>query len=361
MTSSKRKCWIGAASVLASFAFAGLAMAQSQRFMPLSRTTAVARPSVTPRTVAAPTTARPIAAATTINAGHRVRAEKQILVAVRSQDPYLRSNAIEAGAHLPGRAASLIAIGLRDRVAAVRFASLAMMGKLRLRAMSSSARPLLNDQNMSVRAAALFALHMCGHKVDLSPMAGYLGSEDAGVKANAALLMGMMGDRMSRSMVEDQAAKPMSRSTSQERRVLVRLQFAEALVRLGDEKSLDPVRAGAFSQYPEVRVLAVSMLGRLEDRLMEPSLVGMIKKRPVELQLAAADALARMGRYDGLEVVLEASTSNLQAVRAQAAMTLGRFRQPQAVGALVRLLDDQSQQVRVAASAAVLSWGRPTR
>ena len=189
-------------------------------------------------------------------------------------------------------------------------------------------------------------------------MASYLASQDSRVKANAALLMGMTGDPKALLMVREMASQTMSRSTGQERKVLVRLQFAEVMVKLGNESSLDAIRASAFSQFPEVQVFAVTMLGRLQDRDMEAGIVPMLAKKPIELQLAAAEALARMGRYDGLDVLVEACASQQAPVRAQAAAALGRFRQPGAAQALAKLLDDPSGQVRVAAAASVLSWGR---
>jgi len=84
----------------------------------------------------------------------------------------------------------------------------------------------------------------------------------------------------------------------------------------------------------------------------------MLDTPPIELQLAAAEALARMGRPMGIEKVLEATNSETHTVRSQAAMALGYFREPRAVAALVRLLDDTSSQVRVAAAAGIMAQTR---
>jgi HEAT repeat protein len=46
--------------------------------------------------------------------------------------------------------------------------------------------------------------------------------------------------------------------------------------------------------------------------------------------------------------------AELPPVRAQAAKTLGSFHDPRAATALVKLLDDPSEQVRLSAAAAVL-------
>ena len=91
---------------------------------------------------------------------------------------------------------------------------------------------------------------------------------------------------------------------------------------------------------------------------MEAALAGMLDGPPVELQVAAAQALATMDRSRGLNVVLVAAGSPAATVRAQAAMALGSFREPAASDKLARMLDDPDPQVRIAAAAAVLRRAR---
>ena len=281
------------------------------------------------------------------------RALAQLLAAVKSDDRFLRANAIEAASFMPRRAAAMVTLGLKDESPVVRFAALAVLGKLKLTELAPDARRLLSDKDLSVLAAALFALGQCGGEVDLSRMAQLLASPHPGTRANVALLLGMAGDPSAIPLLREAARRPLQQ-TSPQQAAIVRLQIAEAVVKLGDEDALDAIQAGAFSQFGEVRILAVAILGRLRDRQMQPALTGMLSRPPVELQVAAAEALAAMGRYHGLEAVLSASRSSIPTVRGQAAISLARFPQREAGDRLLELLDDREALVRVAAAAAVL-------
>ena len=287
-------------------------------------------------------------------ADRRDKAIEQVLVSARSEDPFLRANAIEAAQSIPQRALPLVQLALDDPNPVVRFAALMTVGQLKLHATIPMARRLLEDDSQSVRAAAIFALYRCDEPVDASPLAAMLASQDASVRGNAAMVLGMMGDASAAPMLLELARVPMRR-VSLVRQAIVRIQVAEAVLKLtDDDKALSALRSGAYSQFDEVRILAVSMLGKLGDRAMLPAIAEMLKDRPIELQLAAAEALARLGRSTGLEVVLEATQSDLATVRSQAALTLGLFDDERIVAALDRLLADPAEPVRLAAAAAIL-------
>jgi len=284
----------------------------------------------------------------------RQKAVDRVLAAARSEDEFLRANAMETAIFLPERAGSLLQIGFEDSSPVVRFAALVTMGKLKLKSLAPGARRLLTDPDKSVQAAAIFALRQCQEQIDSSPMAFLLANPNPGTRANVAMLMGMSGDSTAIPLLKDAALVSM-KNASPQRAIIVRLQIAEAVVKLGDEESIDAIEAKAFSQFGEVRVLAVSMLGHLKDRRIEPMLVDMLAGPPIELQVAAAQALAEMGHQGrSLEVVLKAASSPMATVRAQAAIALGYFRQPDAARKLAILLDDRYPQVRVSAAAAVL-------
>ena len=287
------------------------------------------------------------------------KAIDRVLVALRSEDAFLRANAIEAAAFLPERTESLVRIGLQDQSPVVRFASLATVGRLKLRELVPAAQRLSTDRDASVRAAALFALSQCGQRVDLSPMASLLASAEPTTRANVAMLMGLSGDPSAIPLLKEVARVRLKKANPQ-RAAVIRLQIAEAVVRLGDEESIDAIEAAAFSQFDEVRVLAVLTLGRLQDRQVEPALVGMLRQPPIELQLAAAQALAMMDRRGrGLGMVLQAADSQVTTIRAQAAIVLGYFQDPKAADKLAAMLDDPQAQVRIAAAAAALRRTRP--
>lgn len=82
---------------------------------------------------------------------------------------------------------------------------------------------------------------------------------------------------------------------------------------------------------------------------------------PAEVQIAAAEALARLGNPRGAFIVREHLTSESAAIRAQAALALGELDDPANLGVVRRLMDDPSPLVRVhaAAAAARLTRGAP--
>ena len=168
------------------------------------------------------------------------------------------------------------------------------------------------------------------------------------------MLMGLTQDPAVVPVLVDAANDPMPRSDPLER-AIVRIQIAEALLNLGREESLEAIRGAAYSKDDEVRVLAVLMIGRAGDRAMKGNLINFLSRNPVELRLAAADALARIGSDEGLSVMLECAEHPSATVRMQAAFALGQL-PAQASGAdkLSGLLEDAEPAVRLSAAASIL-------
>jgi HEAT repeat protein len=320
------------------------------------------------------------------------RAIDEVLAAARGDSAELRMNAIEAIQPVPDRALPLAELGLADDNPAVRFAALSTVGKLQLDSLAPRARELAQneDQDPSVRAAAMFAAHQCGLDIDISPLAGLLKSEDPTVRGNVAMLLREMGNPSAIPMLEEVAEDNLPKANPA-RETVVRVQVAEALVELGQEEALDPLRAAMYSSYMEARVLAVTVLGKLGDEKMVPALQEMLDHPPIELQLAAAKALARLGHDRGPEVLMRGARMSEADVgrrakrflaeqnradvgprfkqlvddgslrqrvaanlRAQAAFGLAASGQRQAAEELVSLLDDEVARVRLAAAAAIL-------
>jgi HEAT repeat protein len=269
-------------------------------------------------------------------------------------DPALRSNAIEAMQPLPERARPLVARGLGDQNPGVRFAAVVTAGMLKFRDLNPAIRPLLSDTNTSVQAAALYALYVLGEKVDITPLADMLRGRDPRLRGNVALLLGLLGDKSAISLLRSTASVPMPRASASDNAV-VRIQVAEAVAKLGDDSALDALRAGAFSQFDEVRVLSVTAMGEVGDRRMELALDKMLTNQPIEIQLAAAAALARLGNFKGVEAVKVAALSHQSPVaRAQAAWSLGWFQDDGSLAVLDKLLDDPAKQVQVSAAASLV-------
>lgn len=296
-----------------------------------------------------------------ILADSKPKAIEQILMSSRSADPFLRANAIEAMQPLSQRALPMAQLGLRDEASVVRFASLVTVGKLKVKALAPAVERALQDEAPSVRAAAIYAAKQLGLNANVGQLADMLASSNPGLRGNVVMLLGMMGDSSAIPMIQELTQASIRRATPAER-AIVRLQVAEALVQLGDESSLDALRGAVFrADQDEVRVLAIQIEGRIQDRAMIPALRRMLTvdrdRHPIEVKLAAAEAMARMGQSEGLAIALQGATWQSAPVRAQAAFTLGLIDDPSAAAALAKLLDDPSEQVRLAAAAAILRAG----
>lgn len=281
------------------------------------------------------------------------RALQIVIEAARGEQAALRANAMEAIQWRPERALPLLQMGFEDPNPAVRFVALVTAGQIRTPVARHAAEKLLSDRDDSVKAAAIFALHRINAPVDLNPLAVLISKPDPTVRGNVAMLLGRMGDASAIEMMTELSALPMPRASTV-RQAIVRLQVAEAVVNLGEDKSLDALRAAVYSEFDEVRILAVMMLGRQRDRNMAPALEQLLTITPFELALASAGAIAQMGQFSGLPVALQGAVAPLPTQRAQAAFVLRYFPDPQAAAALVKLLDDPDPAVRLAAAAAVL-------
>jgi len=310
-----------------------------------------------------------------------------LLKASRGNDPFLRANAIEAMRHAPDRVLPVCELGLKDEHPVVRFAALVTIGKLKAASMMRAAEAMTSDPHPSVRIAAYFAANQCGSPINVTPIASALFDTNPDVRANAAMLLGLMGDSSAGQMLAEVAGKAMPQAPNV-KVLLVNSQVAEAQVRLGDRSAIDVLRAGVFSHYPEVRILCVTTLGELGDvPHMEDALFSILNddQEVLELRLATAAALVKQSRpvvvkevLDRMGVVQSAATMGEPAFRAQAAVTLGAierararvrplllpsdpphvaqlFNDPAPTATLIGLLDDADGRVRVAAAAGVLA------
>ena len=328
----------------------------------------------------------------------RERAVQLVLDASRSEDPRERAAAIEAAGAVPGRALPMAQLALSDENAGVRFAALVTIGKLQLVGLGPAALDLANDDNPSVRGAAVFAAQRCGEEVpprQLSYLAQMLGSQDLSTRGNAAMLLGMLGDRSAIPMLEEMARTPMPRAEAADR-IWLHLQFAEAILKLNpdDERVLEVVRTSVFSSVDDVRILALRIVGTIDDKSMIGALESLAAgQHPLQLRVAASRSLAEMDSDLGQRVLMRGarytpddlrqdSASFLRAnggantqeavlmrrvmedaelcaaitadIRAQSAFGLGELDDAASARVLVGLLDDDHAIVKLAAAAAVL-------
>ena len=285
----------------------------------------------------------------------------------RSELPGVRANAFEALLSRPEVLREVVAPGLADPNRGVRFVAAMCIGRARLHELAHLVEPLRADPSLSVRAAALFALHRCGQRVDLTPLAQMVQSNDPEVRSNAFLVLGELGDRSAIGLIRSSLGRGMLRVNPIRVR-LVELQAAEALLELGVDDEIEAVRAALFApvEQGELSILACQIIARIRDESSASMLERLVEAsgafvRPPEIRLAAAEALAALqapARVDLFGIAATAAASPDPLLRIQAAAVLGRLGGERSAGILEGLLSDGEPAVRVAAAGNLLRFHR---
>ncbi|MBL9140477.1 MAG: HEAT repeat domain-containing protein, partial [Phycisphaerae bacterium] len=282
--------------------------------------------------------------------------------------PVFRANAIEALGAAPESLRQVAAGALADPNRGVRFVAAMSVGRAGLAEFASSVQPLLVDESASVRAAAIYALTKFGQRVDQTPLAAMALSDDPEVRSNAYMVLGELGNPTALPLIKKSLGKGM-RIVNPARVRVIELQAAEAMVRLGDQNQIEPIRAALFapSDQNELTALAAQIAGRLKDGGCRPMLIRLIdatgeSSRPAEIRLTAAASLAELGPQDSGQIARLANAyirDRDPIVRGQAALALARAQGPQAVPELEKMLFDADPMVQLASAKAVLIATRP--
>ena len=281
-----------------------------------------------------------------------------------SEYPQMRANAIEALHNAPELVLPYAQDGLADDNRGVRFVSAMTIGKFKEKSALHLLEPLLNDPSQSVQAAALYAMHECGRKVDLSPLGRMIRSNDPEVRGNAAMVFGLLGNESAVPLLEASVQQGMNLAEPAREKV-VELQIAESLFYLGQEDQVQTIRAALY--YPpdqqEMTALACIMLGRMQDQGAIGGLQRLIsaegdERRPAEVRMAATLALSQLGVRTSTDWIAEYLNHNSPALRLQAALTLGEIGDQRAYAALENLLNDREPLVRLAAADSVVQLQR---
>jgi len=315
--------------------------------------------------------AQPRPADVTTTAQQREKAA-QILTAVASvpttdtTDPArnaLRANAMEGLIPLPGRLEPILKAAFTDRAIGIRSVAAMAMGKAKIKSLADAVQPLTRDQSPLVRAGAAFALQRVGEPADPNVLAGMLVSDSTQQRSLAAWILGELGNKSAIPMLMSAVAQPPAKGGGASDK-LVRLQIAEALVKLGKRDALVEIRAALFPATPddlEATALAVQIIGQVGDAESRPQLHNMIAEGfhtsnplPLEVRMAAAASLAKLGETRAETFASAYLADQSPAIRAQAAAVLGEMRDAKHLPRLLPLLSDSDEQVRVTAAAATL-------
>jgi len=276
--------------------------------------------------------------------------------------PMVRANTIEALAAAPEAGTEVIEAGLRDSNEGVRSVAAVVVGRLGLASAAGWLRPLEMDESEYVRLSAVFALRRLDEDIDLTPLANTLfTSHDTRARAHAAFLLGELGLPSAIDMLRQASLEGAPRAAASEVQLL-RLQIAEAMIKLGDDEPLPGVKAALFPSRPEdfeLAALAIQIIGEVGDRGAVDQLIYLADAvgedaMPAEIRLAAADALSKLGHPQGAFIADEYAGDPADSVRAYAAVVYGRTDAAGNLGKVLGMLSDRSPVVRAAAARAVL-------
>lgn len=295
----------------------------------------------------------------------RERALDEIEAGSRSGAPEVRANAVEAAGLAARRCESVIASGLKDDNVGVRSVAAMAAGRARIDALAPALNPLLLDPSPYVRGAAIMGLAKMGRPVDQTPLSNMLLTDASPrVRAHAAFCLGEIGNESALGLLRQAARSSVTRASETELK-LMQLQIAEAMVKLGDEATVQGIRAALYPSRPEeleATALAVQILGQVRDKGSSGAMIHLAETKdaqgkplPPEIRLGIAAALAKLGSPHGGYIADEFVADPNRLLRAQAAGVYGEIGDSASLAQLRTLLADEDQRVRVSAARGVLA------
>lgn len=287
----------------------------------------------------------------------------------RHADPVIRGNALEALLDAPGRASPWLERGLSDQSPGVRATALMGIGRAGRAELAQQAKPLLRDRSPWVRLSAAYALAANGDSSGTPEIVrALMESDDPRLRAQAAFVLGELGNPSALPLLREAAARSMPLAPEGQVR-LMGLQMSEAMVKLGDENQIQPIRAALYpasARELEATALAARILGEVQDFASETQLAFLTARLdergnmlPPEVRLAAVYALAQLGKTQGDGIALAYLDDQRASVRGLSALALGEIGKTAHLDEVAVLLDDPDPSVRVHAAAAVVRLTRP--
>jgi len=277
-------------------------------------------------------------------------------------NPVIRAQAIEALHDVaPEQGLPWFREALSDPHAGVRFAACIVLGTMRHEPSKPLLERRLEDDNQSVKAAAIYAMHQLGDASRTAQLAELLlYASDETTRANTALVLSKLAEPGAVKLLE----RAMSDASS-----LVRLQVLEAMALLGDPGASEQLTMHAHGGPGPWQVTALLAVARSEM----PNRVPLLEHRfrygkYVETQLAAARGLGWVGRNDGYDLACrmlrfnrpafnernpdDTAGNQVMRIRSMAALALGAIGDERALPELQDALDSQDDmRVRLAAAA----------
>lgn len=302
-------------------------------------------------------------------------ARETLQVSAQDEDPATRWMAIEALAHTVGTKAGPIYIrALSDAEPAVRAAAAMAIGdlsyapaKTALKAMAEERGGRLWETDRRTYCSVIYGLYKLGDNTHTENLGKLLWDKESQVRANAALVMGKMG--------EPSGTEPLKMLWNGEQDAMVRIQVVESLALLGNGRAKTLLEAYAKTRFVDEQISAIRAMARVKcPRGVLVIGERLAAKHPPRVRVVAAGALGRLGKFDygayslcidsvrnPLAVLKSAfgtdrenTEDHAKSLQQLAAVALGWIGRDGAVDYLYPLLKDEVGPVRVAAAMSIL-------
>lgn len=273
---------------------------------------------------------------------------------LKSKNASLRSSAIEVAVET-GQKDMLPHITrlTTDPVVPVRFAATVALGDMRCFSCEKIVRKTLNDPDVNVRIAGAYSLVKLNQQKFVEQIRAATKSSDQTVRANAALLLGKIGDPDNINLLYEvlQANDSIDK---------VRLQAVESIARLGDERMYrSKLWALLISKFADDRVMGIRGMGALNTTESRNAIISILDDDVQEVRLVAAEQLARLGDTSGEEQVYayfqsQPDLNETDMANQTAVMAIGPLDSSRLNSQLPKALDSQSPYIQLLAARSVL-------
>lgn len=300
-----------------------------------------------------------------------IDARTRLMRAAESDSAATRANALEAMANvMDADAGPELTEALDDASPAVRFAAAMGIGDVRYAPARDKLARMAEDKQAEpdrrVYVAVLYALYELGERGYVSPLGDLLFDREAEVRADAAMVMGRMG--------EPSAIAPLKALLADEQDPAVQLQVVEALAKLGDDRSAALLEAYTKTPFVDEQLVAIPAMADIGGSRARSLLRELLAERhPPRVRVAAAGGLGRLGwtHEDVYDYCVEALRSprvvlgkaygeqrevtdvEVRSLQRLAAIALGWMERMPAVDALHVELDNADGGVAVAAAMSI--------
>jgi HEAT repeat protein len=295
---------------------------------------------------------------TPVDPALQAAANAEIKTALHSNDKLIRAHALETLAEEQMTDWSQqIVDALGDQSSLVRKSAALAAGQLQIKAAADHLSPLLGADAKAdaqgatnatqERIAAIFALHRLGdtsHSHELEKTAFDTRPQ---VRGDTAFVFGLIGDKSAIPLLQQMLREDPD--------VIVRLEVAEALWRMGDQKGQEALVQATVSGYASDQMMAILALAEPHDTRMLEYIAGLFSNEYPEVQLMCARASGMLGSDIGYGIALKYADSADPHQRALAAMAFNTIGRSDSQKTLAKLLKDSDPDVRLAAAGALIS------